>query len=289
MPKLIAERQAGKYVVDVHVGGPTSPIRALLPIGALDPVESFLVLPAVKDPANWFQNQLWFMDHTAKYILCFAASAAHGTRITYNTQQVQPGEVTSWHELLQPRWRGKIASADPSIGGTMRGNLSSIAAVPELGLDYLRKLYAPEHGVRLTADNRVLQDWVAQGQYPIGLGISTLDAEQAGRLGLPVATKALKESLPELTAQWHNLTVVNQAPHPNATRVYVNWLLGKEGQLAYQKAVETASLRVDVPREGVKLDEVPDPSVRYELSQHEKYTALRDEVQNLVKELTANR
>jgi ABC-type Fe3+ transport system substrate-binding protein len=171
----------------------------------------------------------------------------------------------------------------------MRGNLTSVAAVPELGLDYVRKLYAPETGIRLVADTRVLLDWIAQGQYAIGLGVSTLDAEQASRLGLPVAAKDLKESISDMAAQWNNVMVINQPPHPNAARVYVNWLLGKEGGLAYQKTIETPSLRVDVPREGVKPEYVPDPSVRYELTQHEKYLTLRDDVQNLVREMAANR
>ena len=53
------------------------------------------------------------------------------------------------------------------------------------------------------------------------------------------------------------LTLVNQAPHPNAAQVFVNWFLSREGQLNFQKALGQAeeggpdSLRTDIPKEDV--------------------------------------
>jgi ABC-type Fe3+ transport system substrate-binding protein len=43
-----------------------------------------------------------------------------------------------------------------------------------------------------------------------------------------------------------NLGIVKEPPHPNATRVFVNWLLGKEGQEIYTKAMGQATRRLDV-------------------------------------------
>src|SRR5262245_59550394 len=37
MPKILAERQAGKYLEDVHIGGPATPLRSRVPVGRLDP------------------------------------------------------------------------------------------------------------------------------------------------------------------------------------------------------------------------------------------------------------
>jgi len=229
------------------------------------------------------------MDNAGQYVLCFAGAAAPPTPITYNTRQVDSKELASWYDLLQPKWKGKIASADPNTQGTMRGNLTVLAAIPELGTDYIRRLYAPEQEVRLSGDSRLLLDWIAQGQYAIGLGIGRVDVEEASRLGLPVAWKNPKESMSELSVQFNTIMLVNQAPHPNAARVYINWVLSREGQIAYQKAIETPSLRMDVPRDGVMLDDVPDPAVHYEVTQHERYLPLRDSVQSLVKDLASSR
>jgi ABC-type Fe3+ transport system substrate-binding protein len=53
------------------------------------------------------------------------------------------------------------------------------------------------------------------------------------------------------------LTLVNQAPHPNAARVFSNWFLSRDGQLNFQKALGKAdegspdSLRIDIPKDDV--------------------------------------
>ncbi len=48
-----------------------------------------------------------------------------------------------------------------------------------------------------------------------------------------------------------SLSILSQLPHPNAAKVFVNWLLSREGQTAYQKHFlridPIFSLRDDVP------------------------------------------
>jgi len=48
------------------------------------------------------------------------------------------------------------------------------------------------------------------------------------------------------------VTIVKNPPHPNATKVFVNWLLGKEGQETYGKAMVQATRRLDVNTEWLK-------------------------------------
>ncbi len=43
------------------------------------------------------------------------------------------------------------------------------------------------------------------------------------------------------------MSVVEGAPHPNAVKVYLDWLLSKEGQTLFAKAMNYISARVDVP------------------------------------------
>ena len=38
----------------------------------------------------------------------------------YNPKLVRAGEITSWKDLLDPAWKGKIAFADPSVSGAIR-------------------------------------------------------------------------------------------------------------------------------------------------------------------------
>ena len=43
------------------------------------------------------------------------------------------------------------------------------------------------------------------------------------------------------------VALFNRAPHPNAAKVYLNWLLSKEGQTIFARATGYISARLDVP------------------------------------------
>jgi ABC-type Fe3+ transport system substrate-binding protein len=69
------------------------------------PAEPALILPEVKDPRLWFGGQFpwWDPEHT---IIRFFGQA--DVFLAINTAMVKPGEVTSYKDLLDPRWKGKI-------------------------------------------------------------------------------------------------------------------------------------------------------------------------------------
>ena len=55
---------------------------------------------------------------------------------------------------------------------------------------------------------------------------------------------------------------MNQAPHPNAARVFINWLLSREGQVSFQKVMNSADLLVESMRIDVGKDPIPAPQRR---------------------------
>jgi len=79
-----------------------------------------------------------------------------------------------------------------------------------------------------------------------------------------------------LIAQGGMVNLMNGAPHPNAARVFINWLLSREGQITAQRALAAYgsdaldSLRIDIPKddvppnnrrvEGVQYINLQDPS-----------------------------
>ena len=65
-----------------------------------------------------------------------------------------------------------------------------------------------------------------------------------------------------LVQQFGTLALVNRAPHPNAAKVFINWLLSRRGQMALQKARPTQrvppdSLRIDIPKDEVPFEPAP--------------------------------
>jgi ABC-type glycerol-3-phosphate transport system substrate-binding protein len=109
--------------------------------------------------------------------------------------------------------------------------------------------------ITLFRDYRQGPDWLAVGKYAICF---FCDVDILKQQGLPVDTfgpKAFKEG-GGLVQQFGTLTLVNRAPHPNAARVFINWLLSRKGQIALQKTLADAesppdSLRTDIPKDDV--------------------------------------
>ncbi len=72
------------------------------------------------------------------------------------------------------------------------------------------------------------------------------------------------------------VALVKNAPHPNAARVFINWLLTKEGQTLYSRGYGSASRRLDVPNEGDPL-KIPQPGMKYFNSEEEELILDRPE------------
>lgn len=70
--------------------------------GMLEPIESSLVLPEVKDPKHWWGGHIW-EDNVS----------THGT--WYNTTLAKADEFRSFDDCLNPKWKSKIGFSDPRV------------------------------------------------------------------------------------------------------------------------------------------------------------------------------
>jgi iron(III) transport system substrate-binding protein len=92
-------------------------------------------------------------------------------------------------------------------------------------------------------------DMLGQGRAAICLGCAEPSADAMIEKGVPlivVGPNRVREG-GQISSGPGNVAVFNRAPHPNAAKVYVNWLLGPEGQIEYAKATSYPSARLDVP------------------------------------------
>jgi ABC-type Fe3+ transport system substrate-binding protein len=67
------------------------------------------------------------------------------------------------------------------------------------------------------------------------------------------------------------MAVMNKAPHASATKLFVNWILSKEGQSAWQKYTEVNSLRIDIPKSDLPADDIPQKGVHYFMLNSSRY------------------
>ena len=83
--------------------------------------------------------------------------------------------------------------------------------------------------------------------------------------GIPVMTiRRLPDLLGRTGAGTGLMVLVNRAPHPNAARVFVNWLASKEGLEVYARTYGHPTTRNDIDEASFLLpEEIPRPGLKY--------------------------
>jgi iron(III) transport system substrate-binding protein len=263
--KVLAERDTGVYGADVWMGGLTTMNTTLLPKGAFDPIDPVLEGPEVTDQSAWLEGHRWYGDRARKYIILFAATVSN--LFAYNTDLVNPDEFQSWNDLLDPKWKGKIVAHDPRLAGGA-SVMSFFFFNPDLGPEYLRRMYT-EQNVTIVSDSRQGAEWLALGKYALYFIPAGNDTTEAGDQGLPVKDflRPLKEGAQIAASGTGTLAIFNRPAHPNATKLFVNWWLSKEGQVAAMTANPLdESLRQDVPKDMVRPERRRVQGARYQFT-----------------------
>lgn len=284
--KLEAERRAGVFSVDVFIGGTTTANTQLKPMGAVDPILPVLVLPEVTDPKAWLDGALDFSDKDQLNLVFVTIPQAP---VIYNSTQVQVGEIQELSDLLNPKWKDKMVINDPTASGpgnvTFRFFWDKLG--PEEGAKFIRAIraQAPQNG-GVDRDARRMIEGVARGRFLIGLGQSDGVQAQLEEQGVTTFGRvhAFKTHGGSATSSFGSVVRVKNAPHPNAQKVFLNWLLTKEGQLTYSKAMDQASRRLDVPVDHLSPESRIQQGTTYWKSYHEDAVLASPEFTALLKE-----
>ncbi len=268
-PRIVAERRGEKYLADVYSGGGTSLYQNLFLGKMLDPIKPALILPEVIDPTKWWEGKHKYVDREGRYIFVFEGDVATGASPAYNSNLINPKDYKSLWDLLNPKLKGKIVSPDIR---KVRGSGLSVQYLyyhKELGPEFIRRLYG-EMDVTLTGDVRQAVDWLAVGKFALSIPTQGSYTAKAKAQGLPVDEfdpHHFKEGA-ALAVAFGQLALMNRAPHPNAAKVYINWLLSREGQTAFQRAISSPgdaknSRRIDVPKDHIPASERRGEGVKY--------------------------
>jgi iron(III) transport system substrate-binding protein len=157
---------------------------------------------------------------------------------------------------------------------------------PELGKPFVDQFFK-EQDVKFSRDDGQMVNAVGHGESLIGIGISdTILANDIAK-GLPIKAQpaATLSEKPYVTAGTGVLAVPKGAPHPNAAKVYINWLLSAEGQGLWSRSTGVPSFRQDAPREGVLDVMVPKPGKEYFDTYTEDFARKQNEAGQYVKTL----
>jgi iron(III) transport system substrate-binding protein len=258
--RLRAERQAGVYTVDATLSGIQTMATIFYREKMIDPLPPVLIHPEVVDGSKWKKGKLWFMDPEQTYILRLFNTL--GTAFHINTSLVKPGDLASARDLLNPKWRGKIATHDPTVPGTGSNDAARLYA--QFGEDFVKQLYVDQKPV-ISRDRRQVTDWLTRGAYPIAFGAEDEQVDQLRKEGLPVLPVYSLPDLPgSLSAGVGEVALLSNAPHPNAAKLFVNWIASKEGLETFARARGEVPTRNDIDELSfLPAEIIPRPGTEY--------------------------
>jgi iron(III) transport system substrate-binding protein len=279
-PRVLAERQGGLYAWDIYVGGTNTAVGVLKSNGVLDPLRP-AIRPELQQDHLWYGGfEYGFTDIEKQYVYMVQADTT--PPVFVNREFVSKEEFDSPRQLLDPRWKGRIAIQDPRGAGPASRQLASL--ISAYGEEFGRRLLVDQAPV--IGETRQNMDWLVRGRYPLVAlaqvtGWSLVPFKQQG-LGLRVEAVGAPEVM--IVASGSGcLALINQAPHPNAARLFIDWFMSKEGQ-EHWIAAESNSRRTDVPI--VAPDEFPDPKLLSQMQRNdEAWEPVRERAVQLAREL----
>jgi iron(III) transport system substrate-binding protein len=239
-PRVMKEREVGQHLWDLRVGGAETQVYQLKKVNGLAPVRDMFILPEVADEANWrggFDHM--FSDVDKKYVPSFTAYSS--PLAYYNTKLIKAEDVGTFKDLLDPKWKGKIAMVDPRGGSTA---VSMAIVYKKFGEQFVRTLLTTQSPV-IVKNPRQMVGWFISGQYPIAMGMPNTSLLEFEAKGVEVPLGRIS-GLDIWSVGVGSIQVLEPRPHPNATIVFVNWLLTKDVQNLVTKGAQMNSRRKDV-------------------------------------------
>jgi iron(III) transport system substrate-binding protein len=257
--RVQTERASGIYSIDVYLAGPDTTANELYGEKMIDPLKPLLVLPEVVDGSKWKTGKVWFADPQEQFVVRAFNSVA--TFMFINTEHVKPDEVRHIKDLLNPKWRGKISTEDPTTTGSGANKAAHLYA--EFGEEFVKQLYVDQKTVR-TRERRQMTDWLARGTQPICLNCREDDVRPLVKEGFKVLEIFEMDGIrPNVNGSPWMLSLANRAPHPKAAQVFANWILSKEGLEIYGRGYGSATLRTDIDESYLKPGNLPKKDVKY--------------------------
>ncbi|MBO9355164.1 extracellular solute-binding protein [Bordetella petrii] len=206
--RVVTEARAGNYAVDfIENNGPE--MEALHREGLLAKVDSptlAQVIPAALPPhGEWVGNTIDVFVQA------------------YNTDQVKKEDLPkSYDDLLDPKWKGKlgIEATDMYWFATLGEKLGMEKTVD------LFKHIVETNGISSRQGHSLLANLVASGEVPFALTVLNYMVPQLQKKGAPVDATLLSPSI----AYFRGVGVTKNAQHPNAARLFYDFIEGETGQ-----------------------------------------------------------
>jgi ABC-type Fe3+ transport system substrate-binding protein len=269
--RLQAEWEEGVFHWDVLAAGDQWLLRTYETFDHLQPIEALIVRPDILDDANWLGGfHANFMDDAGRYIYMFHIFIAETAFI--RTDLVSQSEIATQGDLADPRFRGRIGWVDPRMGGMAAVQASFIYRTH--GSSVLRQLLTTQEPQVFANAQQLMQNMLRTDDIWIAIGVDRPVLKKFTDEGLGTTIEKLE--CPDCLSQGGTggfIAVPKAAPHPNAAKLFVNWMLSAAGQTAWTRISKENSRRLDVPVANPERNPAPDSALYdFGLEVHDHYT-----------------
>ena len=253
--RVLAEQNADSFTSDINFIGRTSIVR-VIEAGGMEPIMDLIIHPEVLDTSNWYGDQIWFNDDDQAHLIAYnGALEGNVNPIFYNTERVSQAEIDSinsiWDIVNNPDYT--FGAVDPRGEGSTTERLRFYSH-PDIGPEFYEKVILDTNTDFMGDDRTAVVNGLALGQWDFAFlisGAGGVDMRNAMSDGLPIGQieKTLDEG--RVLSVAGTLGAFLNAPNPNAQKLFVNWWLSPEGQMARHEFNDdpeaTQSLREDIP------------------------------------------
>ena len=165
------------------------------------------------------------------------------TGIGFNTLKIPSAQAPrTYEDLLDPKWKGKMVWNPKAMTGAWGFIATVINHMGGTdGMAYLRAL-AKQDIVPLPIAIRAVLDRVIGGEYAIGLEMNNTHAAISAAQGAPVKWVPLDP----VTQTLQVAGISAKAPHPNAAKLFVDFMASRAGQNIFRDA-DYLPMHPDVP------------------------------------------
>jgi len=187
--------------------------------------------------------------------------------IAYNTRMVRKQDLPrSYDGLLEPKWKGQLGLEDAAYVWFV--NVLKIRGESQ-GIEFMKKL--ARQNVSLRSGTTLLTNLVVAGEIPLVIDIYAYTVDRAKKSGAPIDFHVVEPAIV------HTITggISKNAPHPNAAKLFMDYLLSEEGQRIYlAESLEPARTGMDPPwvPKGIKLH-VNNPEIGDKIGYYQKLFA----------------
>ncbi|EFK97045.1 iron-binding periplasmic protein [sediment metagenome] len=207
MAKMLTEAQAGKFFWDVQINGDlnTESMKRDGHIGKYVSPQVAFYDEASIDPEGYWVD-------TYPNLIC----------IGYNTRLVSKENAPkTWDDLLDSKWKGKMGI--PTNPYTWFINMIRIRG-EEKALEYMKSLSAQDLRVRRGTSLNV--ELLTAGEFSLGIALTNYRIQALMEEGAPLAWVVPEPAIQVL----HPISMSSKAPHPSAAKLFIDFVLSKEGQ-----------------------------------------------------------